>query len=81
MIGYKRLANEIIVRAVYDYRSARQILARRPSDALAQQMKNECEMFFLSEWFCELTNVDGEYLLEKLRKEEVKQDDKDVYLW
>ena len=81
MIGYKRLANEIIVRAVYDYRSARQILARRPSDALAQQMENDCERFFLSQWFRELTDIDGEYLLEKLRNEEVKQDDKDMCLW
>ena len=33
-------------------------------------MQVECECFFLSEWFMVLTDLDGSYLLGRLKKEE-----------
>ena len=67
---YENLANAVILQAVKDWRSAVRKLKKRPRYDPARQMKEECEQFFLSEWFGELTEVDGGYLLRKLRLEE-----------
>lgn len=64
MIKYNalhNLANAIILRAVADYRTA-----LKGND---EHVIYECERFFRSEWFMHLTNIDGEFLIEKLRKE------------
>lgn len=55
------LANAIVLQAVTDYRNA--------VDSNDQSIISECERFFLSDWFLLLTEVDGEVVLEKLRKE------------
>ena len=70
MNSYEELANTIIIKAVSDYRDARRALARNPDNTLAQRQVGLCERFFLSDWFKILSNVDGEVVLEKLRKEE-----------
>lgn len=58
---YELLANEIVLRAVEDYRLA---LKHHVQDVIA-----ECERFFRSRWYRVLTNVDGEFLIQKLRNE------------
>ena len=73
MHGYNLLANGIILKAVDDYRSARKTLARDPDNVLAQRQVSQCEKFFLSGWFQVLSNVDGSFVLKKLKAEEVKQ--------
>lgn len=35
-----------------------------------QRMKKDCERFFLSNWFEILTDIDGVWLLDKLREED-----------
>ena len=72
-MNYGRLANGIILKAVDDYRSARKTLARDPENALAQRQVSQCEKFFLSDWFKVLTNVDGGFILKKLKAEGVRQ--------
>ena len=67
---YQRLANTIIIKAVADYRSARRVLAREPDNVLAQRQVSQCKMFFLSGWFKVLTNVDGTFVLKRLKAEE-----------
>ena len=62
MTPYENLANAIIVQAVKDYRQT-----RNPAD------RATLERFFRSEWFSILTKLDGEALIEQLRKEAVKQ--------
>lgn len=63
---YENLANAIIMQAVSDYRSAlRQY--RRHGKPNREMM--ECEKFFRSQWFGCLTEVDGEYLIRKIREE------------
>ena len=52
------LAQAVILQAVKDYRRVRGTAAAK-----------ELEQFFLSEWFCVLTRLDGAALLERLRKE------------
>ena len=67
---YENLANAIVLQAVKDWRSAVRKLKKRPRYDPAKQMKEECEGFFLSDWFEELTSVDGRVILRKLKQEE-----------
>lgn len=66
---YEELANAIILQAVQDYRRALRVLRRKPKDLPADDTKTEVERFFLSDWFQALTNIDGEYMVKKLREE------------
>lgn len=68
--AYENLANAVVLQAVKDWRSAVRKLKKRPRYDPAKQMKEECEQFFLSEWFEQLTSVGGKYLLRKLKQEE-----------
>ena len=70
---YERLANAIILKAVEDYRSYRKVLAREPDNVRVQAQFNQCEEFFLSDWFQVLSDVDGAFILKRLKEEEVKQ--------
>ena len=63
---YEDLANAIIVQAANDYReilSNYRSYDKRPSTAIA------LEKFFRSEWYHILTKLDGEYIIESIRKE------------
>ena len=71
---YERLANEIILQAVKDYRDAIKKLARGRKNSDAESMKAECIRFFRSTWFSTLSDVDPEFLIRKL-DEEVKHHD------
>ena len=67
---YENLANAIVLQAVKDWRSAVRTLKKRSRYDPAKQMREECERFFLSDWFEELTSVDGSVILRKLKQEE-----------
>ena len=58
---YKDLANAIIRNAVNDYREA---LERKLENKTA-----ELEKFFFSQWFEMLSDVDGGYIVRKIREE------------
>ena len=66
---YQDLANAIILMAVKDYRDALKKLKKRPCHGPAKDMKNEVERFFRSDWYRELTSVDGNILIKKLKSE------------
>ena len=68
--AYENLANAIVLQAVKDWRSAVRTLKKRTRYDPAKQMREECERFFLSDWFEELTSVDGSVILRKLKQEE-----------
>ena len=70
---YQDLANAIILMAVKDYRDALKKLTKRPRYGSAQDLKNEVERFFRSDWYRELTSVDGEILIKKLQAEVSEQ--------
>ena len=67
---YEKLATAIILQAVEDWRKSVKALKKRPHFTEAMMMKDECEQFFLSEWFGVLTSVDGNMILRKLKQEE-----------
>jgi len=69
MNPYHELANAIIIQAVKDYRKALGTLKYYPWDETAKATRDECERFFRSGWFGILTDLDGEVLIEKIRKE------------
>ncbi len=69
MNGYKELANAIILQAVKDYREALRLLSMNPNDKSAQRDKRSIELFFHSQWFSIITDLNGELLLKKLKEE------------
>ena len=66
---YENLANAIILTAVDDYRRALKRLAKAPNSNDAKADVEELERFFRSKWYADLTSVDREYLIRKLRAE------------
>ena len=70
MDPYEALRNAIVLQAVRDWQSAVRKLKKRPRYAPAKQMRDECERFFRSDWFEELTGMDGSAILRKLKQEE-----------
>lgn len=66
---YERLANAIILQSVKDYRDALKKLKKRPRYDPAKDTIAEVERFFHSDWYRELTSVDGNFLIEKSRSE------------
>ena len=68
MTGYQALANGIIEQAVKDYRAALKTLRRHPDSKAAMATAMEVERFFHSSWFAVLTDIDPDYLIERLRK-------------
>lgn len=77
MKPYSRLANAIILRAVDDYRGhldTLKYLLKTPefNGVRIVEIKRQIdklEKFFRSEWFDELTNISGEDIIRKVRKE------------
>lgn len=67
--NFEDLANAIVVQAARDYREAAKILKRNPKNSVAEYTKKEVEAFFRSSWYKVLTNLDPEFLLEKLKEE------------
>ena len=69
---YEDLANAIVLLTVKDYRDALKKLMKYHRHESAKRTKTEVERFLRSDWYRELTAVEPEILLRKL-KEEVKQ--------
>ena len=70
MDPYEKLANGIVIQSAKDYRTALRKLKRNPRNQLAKAEADSIERFFRSDWYKCLTEVDGEMVLRKLRKEE-----------
>lgn len=69
MTRYQALANAIIIQAAKDYKAQLRSLKRHPNSYAARMNAKELESFFRSRWFSILTDVNGEYLIKKLREE------------
>ena len=69
MNPYQTLANAIVIQAAKDYREALTKLKKYPNNTEALTVKDDCERFFRSSWYEALTEVDGSFLMKKLRAE------------
>ena len=69
MTGTQALANAIIIQAAKDYKSALRILKRHPNSRAAMDEAMKIEQFFHSTWYGVLTQVNPDYLVNRLRKE------------
>ena len=65
--GIENLTNAIILQAVKDYRKALKGFSLNGKSSTAVIV--DCERFFRSDWYRQLTNVDGEYLMTTIRTE------------
>lgn len=66
---YQNLANAIVLSAVKDYRDALKKLKKKPNNKLAADERDDIERFFRSGHFAILTEIDPEYLIDRLNKE------------
>lgn len=66
---YEKLANAIVLQAVSDYRAVLQKIRKNPKNKEAVEEALRIERFFRSQWYQTLTSVDGEYLIDRLRRE------------
>ena len=64
--GTRALMDAVVIQAAKDYLYA---LAGRPDRRTARIRRTELERFFRSGWFRQLSGLDGERLMEKIRKE------------
>lgn len=75
---YEELANAVIIQACEDYKRAYACYLRNPESAeRTKQQLEELEFFFRSDWYKTLTELDGEYLMQRLQ-EEVRSQQKKV---
>ena len=72
MDGWQALANAIIEQAAKDYTADIRLVKKDPyaRDVLKDALS--IERFFHSRWYSVLTEVDPDYLIERLRKEALK---------
>ncbi|MGN0241917.1 MAG: hypothetical protein ACI4CS_09545 [Candidatus Weimeria sp.] len=69
MDPYEKLAAAVVMQAVKDYRSALRSVRKSPSSRFARSQREALERFFRSEWYLLLTDIDGEMVIERIRKE------------
>ena len=68
--AYRSLANAIVVQAANDYRNA--LKGKSYCEKYTpEQIITKLEKFFRSDWYKMLTRVDGEYLIQELRNEQL----------
>ena len=65
---YEALANAIVTFAAKEYIKEYRKLIRAGKEDKSNEVKR-LESFFLSSWYTALTSVDGQWLIEQLRKE------------
>ena len=66
---YQNLANAIVLSAVKDYRDALKRLKKKPNNKLAADERDDIERLFRSGYFAILTEIDPQYLIDRLNKE------------
>ena len=69
MSGYEALANAIIIQAAKDFKAAYKRMKRFPNSKAAQDEVRDITKFFCSQWFEQLSDVDGPTLLRKIKDE------------
>ena len=66
---YENLANAVVSVAAKDYLAALKKVKRKATNKDAMQETMDLERFFHSAWYAQLTSVDPDYLIRRLRNE------------
>ena len=66
---WQELADAIIVQAAKDYRHTMKMLRENNQSTQLLIDQQRLEVFFRSDWFQQLTSLDGRQLLNELQKE------------
>lgn len=69
LAGYEHLAVAVIKQAVFDYRMACRKLKKNQKDAEALKEVKEIEDFLSSKGNIYLDDIDGRYIIEKVKEE------------
>ena len=67
--SYENLANAVIAQAAEDYRRLLKRAKKSPANREVLDEALQIERFFRSGWYQRQTNVDGEFLIRKLRED------------
>lgn len=67
--AYERLAESIILQAAEDYKDSLRMIRKHPRNMSAVYEAFQIECFFRSDWYHQLTDVDGDYLIKRLKGE------------
>lgn len=71
--GLENLVCGIVKKAVDDWRKAKRRLRKCPTSQMAQGIVIDCETFFKSDYFYNLTGMDGKEFLKKLKEQSLKE--------
>jgi len=70
-MGYRKLADAIVLQAVEDYRYAIGVLSTKDMNKemvyAAQNMKRGCEYFFRSQFYGELTSISPDAIMQEVK--------------
>lgn len=66
---YEELANAIIIQAAREYKQILKVLKVHPKNIVAENQAKEIEEFFLSKWFRDISNADGEFIITELKEQ------------
>ena len=69
--NWESLAQAIVRAAAEEYRAALRSMRLNPGKRRPRATARKIERFFRSGWFEILTGVNGEYLIQKLKEEEI----------
>jgi hypothetical protein len=68
MYNAELLQNAIVEQAAHDYMAALKCLKKNRNQERGSITKQECERFFRSKWYEQLTKIPGEWLIKELQK-------------
>ena len=71
LLCYQDLANAIIVQAAKDYQAAFKKRTALPASKYWREKAAGLERFFRTDWYAMLTDIDPEYLMDRLKGESV----------
>ncbi|QUO21136.1 hypothetical protein KFE18_11085 [Clostridiaceae bacterium Marseille-Q4143] len=73
-VGFEKLRYAVIVQTIQDYITALRYLRLPPYKQTAEgrqeakTVRQDCERFFLSDWYMVFTNIEGDRLMEAVRR-------------
>lgn len=71
--GVNNLIYAIVKKAVDDWKNAKRRARRNPGNKLVQGIITDCEQFFRSDYFYNLTGMDGKEFLKRLKEQNLEE--------